>query len=194
MPKPEKRDRSEAFALAFVSNGGNGADAARKAGYSPNGASVAANRLLRNAKVLALIEDEQQKLREKYRLTAANMLRSLEQAMFFDPRKLFHADGTIKGIHELDEDTAMALQAIESEVVINKRTGKATFHLKKVKWLDRNTARDQANKILGTYNADAATAASNPADIADAAFKDFQAFKSKFMAAVARHNPGVIEQ
>lgn len=114
--------------------------------------------------------------------------------MFFDPRKLFHADGTPKGIHELDEDTAMALQAIESEVVINKRTGKATFHLKKVKWLDRNAARDQANKILGTYKADATAAASSPAEAADAAFKDFQAFKSKFMAAVARYNPGVIQQ
>lgn len=33
-----------------------------------------------------------------------------------------------------------------------------------------------------------------PADPAVGAFTDFQAFKSKFMAAVARHNPGVIEQ
>ena len=155
--------------------------------------AVTANRLLRNAKVLSLIEDEQQKLREKYRLTTANMLRSLEQAMFFDPRKLFNADGTPKGIHELDEDTAMALQSIESEVVVNKRTGKATFHLKKVKWLDRNAARDQANKILGAYKA--ADPLNPPGDPAAGAFTDFSAFRAKFMAAVERQrNQGVIVQ
>ena len=187
MPKPEKRDRAAAFAFAFVANGGNGADAARQARYSPNGAAVTANRLLRHANVLAIIEDERQKIREKYRLTAANMLRSLEQALFFDPRNLFRADGSLKGIHELDEDTAMALQAIESEVVVNKRTGRATFHLKKVKWLDRNAARDQANKILGHYKADKTPDDDPRVSALDRATKSSESVAERIKAVLAHH-------
>jgi len=52
-------------------------------------------------------------LRAKFRLESEHVIRSLSQALHCDPRKFFNADGTMKAIHELDDDTAMGMASFE---------------------------------------------------------------------------------
>ncbi|MCB2031372.1 MAG: terminase small subunit [Rhodoferax sp.] len=150
-----KQERIDAFVESFLANGGNARQAAIDAGYSPKSADVAAWRLQKDAMVLQQIENRRADLRQKLELTTEGVLKNLAQAVYFDPRKLYNADGTLKPIPELDDDTAMALAGFEVvESVDGKGEDAVRILTKKVKWLDKNQARDQANKILGNYEKD----------------------------------------
>lgn len=102
------------------------------------------------------IEQRQNELAQKLELTTESTLRSLAQAIHFDPRKLYNPDGSMKAVIDLDDDTAMALAGFEMmEEYAGRGEDRAIIgHTKKVKWLDKNAARDQANKILGLYKKD----------------------------------------
>lgn len=90
---------------------------------------------------------------EKFRLTADHFYRSLAQALQFDPRKLYREDGSLKDITELDDDTAAALAGFEVAEEFQGRGDdrESVGYTKKVKWLDKNTARDQLGKALRLY-------------------------------------------
>lgn len=94
-----------------------------------------------------MLEQRQAALVEKFSLNTESVLRNLSQAIFFDPRKMFNPDGSVKRLIDLDDDTAMALSGFETI----EMAGEVVATTKKVKWLDKNAARDQANKILGQY-------------------------------------------
>lgn len=90
----------------------------------------------------------------KHRLNTDDYYRSLAQTLHFDPRKLLDAGGAVKPLHELDDDTAMALAALEvSEITGPDGEGGrvAVGVVKKVRWLDKNAARDQLGKALRLY-------------------------------------------
>lgn len=146
-------DRIGKFVEAYIANGQNGRKAALAAGYSEGNADVQAWRMLKNAMVVQLIAVRQQSLARKYELTTDSVIKSLAQAVHFDPRKLYREDGSLKDVYELDDDTAMALSGVE--VVEEKGTGddrgKVVGYTKKLKWLDKNAAREQAMKHLGLY-------------------------------------------
>lgn len=145
-------NRRKLFIEAYLTNGGNASQAAIAAGYSPHTAGVTGSRLLKHAEVLAQLQQRRNALLSKLELTTESVLKSLAQAVHFDPRKLYDASGGLKPIHDLDEDTAMALSGFE--VTEEKDRGKVVGFTKKVKWLDKNTAREQAMKHLGLFKAD----------------------------------------
>jgi len=112
-------------------------------------------RLFANVSVSAYLEQREQKIREKYRLTTDDVIKSLSQALHFDPRKLYDENGRLKKITELDEDTIAALAGLEiTEVIGGGENGKPAICTKKVKWLDKNTVREQAMKHLGMFAKD----------------------------------------
>lgn len=153
--KEAKQARIDAFVEAYLSNGNNKRQAALSAGASSRSCDNFAQRMMKNAQVLSRIEQRQCELREKFELTTEGVLKNLAQAVYFDPRKLYNEDGTLKAIHELDDDTAMALAGFEAvESVIGTGEDALPIVTKKYKWLDKNSARDQANKILGHYEKD----------------------------------------
>lgn len=145
-------NRRKLFIEAYLTNGGNASQAAIAAGYSPHTAGVTGSRLLKHAEVLAQLQQRRNALLSKLELTTESVLKSLSQAVHFDPRKLYDASGGLKPIHDLDEDTAMALSGFE--VTEEKDRGKVVGFTKKVKWLDKNAAREQAMKHLGLYEQD----------------------------------------
>lgn len=141
--------RRQQFVEAYIANGGNATAAAEEAGYSPGpSARVQGCRLLAQPNIAAEIGRRQAELAAKYRLTTEGVLKNLAQAVYFDPRKLFHADGRPKLPHELDDDTAAAINGLEVDVTGGKVTGV------KFKAVERNQARDQAMKHLGLFKAD----------------------------------------
>ena len=152
--------RRKLFVEAFLSNGGNATQAALTAGFSASSAAKQGHRLSKNVQVRAEIDRRSaeivEKAQEATQLTIERVMRSLAQALFFDPRKLYREDGSLKPIPELDDDTAQALAGFDVFLEFTGRGEERTLagFTKKVKWLDKNAAREQAAKVLGLYARD----------------------------------------
>lgn len=174
--KAESRAAKEVFFVnAYLSNGCNGAQAYRDAGFRAKNANVAAVeacKMLRKDSVVELIEARRAEDLAASKATADEVLQSATRVLRFDPRKLYRPDGSLKPMHELDADTADALAGVEvvemaGGMEINLPSGgddgeggseggvrHVPMYTKKVKWLDKNTARDQLMKHHGLYEVD----------------------------------------
>jgi phage terminase small subunit len=164
-PKPKAGTSKEAaalrrrlFAQAYIANGGNASEAAKAAGYSPKTAGVQGHRLLKDVQVQRLIAASAEDLAKKYELTADRVVRSIVQEINFDPANLFDQHGRMKTVSEMDEDTRAALVGVEvTEEVVTRGRSKTpigTLRTAKVKWVPKQSAREQAMKHLGMFKAD----------------------------------------
>ena len=70
--------KQKAFVREYKKNGGNGPQAAIKAGYSENTAEVIATENLRKPSIREALEKEEKKLQEKYEYTIDDMVRELD--------------------------------------------------------------------------------------------------------------------
>lgn len=182
--KQAAADRRHAFVEAYITNGGNATQAALTAGFAPKSAYSQGHNLLKHHETIRMLEERRKNLAQKYELTTENVLKSLAQAVHFDPRRLYNADGSLKPIHELDEDTAMALSGFEViEMGARKDEDAPIGVTKKVKWLDKNAARDQAMKHLGLFEKDNSQA--NP--LGDVPREALKALVLKLGGGLGRH-------
>lgn len=78
MPATETQMQQD-FAVHYVTNGGNGAKAARDAGYSAKSARVLAHRLVNNPSVQGLIQRELGKLRYRSGTVGLNALMTIAE-------------------------------------------------------------------------------------------------------------------
>lgn len=137
---PEKRQRFvEEYLLDL-----NATRAAIRAGYSPRTAESQGSRLLSDAKIRDAVRNAKQRRQERTRVTADRTLREIARLAFADPRRLVNKDGSVKGLHELDEDLAAAVSSIEVD-----EYGKVKYKL----W-PKNQALDMLMKHLGLYEKD----------------------------------------
>jgi phage terminase small subunit len=117
-PKIRKKEiREEVFAREYVIDQ-NGKRAAIAAGYSESTAEAQASRLLRKSKVKGLLA---KLIKEKFTqldISAERILQELARLAFLDPRSLFNSDGSLKGIHEMAEDTARAIAGLDHEKLL----------------------------------------------------------------------------
>lgn len=143
--------RRKLFVEAYLANGGNATEAAKSAGYSSKTAYSQGARLLKDVEVSAALSARARELARKYELNTEMVIRSIVQELTFDPARLYHPDGTLKKICELDEDTRMALTAIEMEQI---GSPEAPVFVRKVKWPARAAAREHAMKHLGLFAQD----------------------------------------
>ena len=70
--------KQKAFVKAYKENGGNGTQAAIKAGYSENTAQEIASENLLKPIIKEALEKHEQKLQEKYEYTVDKMIQELE--------------------------------------------------------------------------------------------------------------------
>ncbi len=154
--KAEAAKRRKLFIEAYCTNGGNGTEAAKAAGFAPKSAECTASRLLRDAKVSEAVEARRAevlaKAQEKTQLTADEVLASLARDIRFDPAKLYDESGALKAIHEMDEDTRLALRGLEVDQI--KVEGIAIGHTVKAKFPEKTAAREQGMKHFGLYKED----------------------------------------
>lgn len=94
---------------------GNATKAAVAAGYSKATASVTGSKLLRKAKVSQELAKLQKTLLSKLEISAERVLQGLAELAFFDPRKMFNEDGSMKKVTELDDATVHALAGMDVE-------------------------------------------------------------------------------
>ena len=97
----------------FIVRGVSGTQSAIKAGYSTNGASTQAIRLLANAMIQAEITRLRTPVVHFIEVTQINTLRELAAIAHADPALLFDAAGAIIPIRQMPEQIRRAIQSVE---------------------------------------------------------------------------------
>lgn len=129
----------------------NATQAAIRAGYSKKTAYSQGERLLRNVDVRSAIDAKLAAITEKAGLSAELVLASLVRELSFDPAKLLNEDGSMKALHEIDEDTRKCLVSIDA---VQIGGDDSPVFIQKVRWINPSTAREQAMKHLGMFKED----------------------------------------
>ena len=128
----------------------NATQAAVRAGYSPRSANAQGSRLLANDSIAAAIKKGRRELSELTRVTAEKVVFELARVAFFDPRRLYREDGTLKDPSEWDEDTAAAVATLD---VITTFKGNHDHPkiLKKLKLWDKPRALEMLGRHLALF-------------------------------------------
>lgn len=127
----------------------NGTQAATRAGFSAKTANEQAVRLLANVSVRSAIEQAQTQRTEKVELTQERVLLELKRLALFDIRKIFNADGTLKRVVDLDDDTAAAIMSVE---MVEIGTDGQLAISKKFKASDKKGALELTMRHMGMLN------------------------------------------
>ena len=134
----------------------NATQAAIRAGYSAKRADAIGYENLRKPEIAAAIAGAREAREQRTGVTADRVLLEAARLALFDPRKLFNTDGSPKGIHDLDDDTAAAIAGLE---VVEQFEGSGedrvfVGYLKKYKIADKNAALEKLFKHHGLYERD----------------------------------------
>lgn len=150
MAKGRLTPKQEAFVREYLLDL-NATQAAIRAGYSAKTAKTIGPRLLENVGVQEAITAGRMKTAERLELTREAVIRQYQRIGFSDPRKMFDANGQLKPITELDDDTAAAIQAfdVEMKATINEDGEPVSLPVAKIKIADRKTALDSIMKAQG---------------------------------------------
>ncbi|CAB3782109.1 terminase small subunit [Paraburkholderia fynbosensis] len=129
----------------------NATQAAIRAGYSKGTARAIASENLSKPDIQQAIAEAMKKREKRTQITQDRVLLELGRIAFFDPRRLFDADGNPVPINELDDDTAAALAGLDvTEEFAGEGEKRALRSLtKKYKVSDKNTALTNAMRHLG---------------------------------------------
>lgn len=161
-------DRQLKFAREYALSG-NATQAAIAAGYSAKSATVEGSRQLAKAKVSQYIDDLKAADAKKFGITADKVRQHLAACAFFDPRKLYRPDGSMKPVHEWDDETAAAIIGIESEESVLNEAKQSEMDLgdgpdyiervvtRKIKWTNKVNALSLAAEMLGLKRAQTPT-------------------------------------
>jgi phage terminase small subunit len=134
----------------------NAAAAYKRAGYAARGnsAEASAARLLRNAQVRSFLTERMKARERRTEITQDRVLQELARIAFFDIRKLYNADGTLKRPDQLDDDAAAVLAGVDvteqttHEMVDGELKATPVF-TKKAKVFDKTAALTLAMRHLG---------------------------------------------
>lgn len=145
-----KLARYERFAREYVIHH-IGKRAAIAAGYSAKSAEQQASRLLRNAKVRALVERFELESADRLAITKDNIERELARIGFSDPRRFFREDGSLLLPGELGDNEAAALSSVEVfEEFAGQGEARALIgYTKKVKFWDKKGALEALGAKFG---------------------------------------------
>jgi phage terminase small subunit len=159
--KRSAAEKKRLWVEAMITNGGNATKAAESAGFTPGRAAEQAGyRLSKDVVATTLLEQRRAEVlaeaRKKTQLTADEVLESLARDIRFDPAKLYDEHGKLKPIHEIDEDTRLAMRGLEVDE-ITERVGDTTEvvgYTTKAKFPEKTAAREQGMKHFGLYDKD----------------------------------------
>lgn len=150
--KSSAKARKALFVDAYLANGGNATQAAITAGYSPKTAKAQGSRLLTNVDIREAIAKRTQAVAEKVGLSVERTLQELARLAYSDPRRFYKKDGSLKSIHELDDDAAATIASVEVDEIGVE--GVVIGRTKKLKQWDKNAALEKAMKYHGLYEKD----------------------------------------
>lgn len=151
--------KQESFCLAYLTTG-NASEAYREAynppTMKPESIRVEAAKMLALPNIALRIRQVKAKTADIAVMTAADVLKEAMRLARFDVRKLYGPDGSPIPIHELDDETAAAVQAVDVLEEF-KGTGEDRVfvgYTKKYKVADKNAALEKLFKHFGLYEID----------------------------------------
>ena len=100
------------FVRHYLASNGNGAQSAQRAGYSGDCAKRA-RQLLARAHVWRVVERTTRAKLSQLDITVNKVLSETARIALADPRRFFHADGTLLPVSEWPEDVAAAVSGFE---------------------------------------------------------------------------------
>lgn len=142
--------RERAFALYYLETHKIGESAVR-ANYSPKHANAIGNRLIKKSQVAEFIKEQQEETLRQSGIDRTKALLELTKLAYYDLRKLYREDGSLKDPGEWDDDTAAAVSSLEvfEEFKQEGKTKRQTGWTKKVRASDKNRALEMLLKHLG---------------------------------------------
>jgi phage terminase small subunit len=148
--KPALTDKQARFVAEYLVDL-NATAAAKRAGYSGTTVKNTAYELLHRPHVQEALTAAMQARAARIGVTADRVLQELARVAFFDARKLLNADGSLKAITDLDDDTAGALAGLDvlEEFAGSGEDRKLIGYTKKVKLPNKVEALGLAMKHLG---------------------------------------------
>ncbi len=151
-PERPKEERRARFAQEYAKDL-NATAAAIRAGYAPKAAHVTGSRLLSDAKVRAEIDALLAKVATANQISVERTMQEIARIAYSDPRKMYREDGSMKPMHEMDDDTAAAIAGVESEELFAGRGEErvAIGFTRKVKRWDKARALDMCMAVLGMH-------------------------------------------
>ena len=132
----------------------NATQAATRAGYSTRTANEQGARLLANVSVRSALTAAMQAREKRTHITQDRVLQELARIAFFDIRRLYREDGTLKNPGELDDEAAAVLAGVDvvEQQTVSVEDGEITrtpTFTKKAKVFDKGTALTLAMRHLG---------------------------------------------
>lgn len=146
-PLPPKRRRFVEEYLIDL----NATQAAIRAGYSVKTAGSTGDEILKKPEIQAAIQAAMKARSERTEITADRVLLELSRIAFFDIRKIFNTDGTLKKPGEFDDEAAAAVSGIDVAELGGQDGQTVPMFIKKVKVSDKVAALTNAMKHLGMF-------------------------------------------
>ena len=157
--RPTLTPKQERFCVEYF-NTGNASEAYRRAydagDMAPSTINVKASELLSAGKIAVRLKTMRDGAANSAMMTKADVLREAMKIAKFDIRRLYYDDGEPIPIHELDADTAAAVQAVDIQEVYEGYGNERVFvgYTKKYKVADKNAALEKLFKHFGLYELD----------------------------------------
>lgn len=129
----------------------NAKQAAIRAGYSKKTAHVIASENLQRTEVQQFIAALQEKQAAKFEVTLDQVIRQYHRLAFQDIRKYYNEDGSLKPMHQLDDDAAAALAGVDVDEIWEGK-GEERIKIgetKKIKRWDAVRALEGLCRVLG---------------------------------------------
>lgn len=127
----------------------NATQAAIRAGYSKKTARSIGQENLTKPAIVARVAELQQVRMARVHIDQDRVLQEYARLGTYDIRKLYDEKGRLKNVHELDDDTAAAISAIDVTAVKDQDGDYET--IKKYKLADKKGALDSVAKHLGMF-------------------------------------------
>lgn len=140
--------KQEMFCQAYCATL-NGAESARRAGYPKKNARNLASQLLACLHIQVRINQLRENVAGKFNITREGIIQQYARLAYSDSRKLYTEHGAIKPIHEIDDDTAAAINSVEVDSV--KLEGVEIGKTTKLKMATKREALDSLCKVLGFF-------------------------------------------
>jgi phage terminase small subunit len=127
----------------------NATQAAIRAGYSVKTAGEIGHENLKKPQIQVEIDKAIKARSKRVQITQDRVLKEYACLAFFDPRKMFNDNGSLKLLKDMDDDTAAALSSFEID--ITKLDDKVETSTAKLKFWDKLRGLNDLAKHLGMF-------------------------------------------
>lgn len=142
----ELTDKQERFCQEYMIDF-NGAQAAIRAGYSPDSAKEIASETLTKPNVQERLSQLKKEAAEQFGVSKQQLINELKKIAFFDIRKIYSDHNSLLDIKDFDDDSAGAVAGIEVDEIISQR--ETIGYTKKVKLHSKIAAIERVSRMLG---------------------------------------------